>query len=67
MSDNDNKDALPAPLDKSQAQTAPRRAVGLIATLALLLALAAAGGAGWQAGLQDRHLLWPPRRLGGGV
>ena len=47
MSDNDNKDALPAPLDKSQAQTAPRRAVGLIATLALLLALAAAGGAGW--------------------
>ena len=46
MSDNDNKDALPAEVDKSQA--APRRrGGGLLASLALLVALAAAGGAGW--------------------
>ncbi|MAY38735.1 MAG: hypothetical protein CMN82_08030 [Spongiibacter sp.] len=46
MSDNDNKDALPAEVDKSPA--APRRhGAGLLASLALIVALAAAGGAGW--------------------
>ena len=45
MSDNDNKDALPAEVDKSPA--APRRhGAGLLASLALIVALAAAGGAG---------------------